>query len=160
MKSIGDFADRMSPMPNSESSTNVCSGYNYNGLYFAILERLVSKVERYLRCHPKMLSAENLLGQTPLHLAADWPWACEALLIAGADISTTDFCGNLPLLYAYFQDCFETVKILITANSPLSSSCYGLSVLDRAITIVNNESIHVALINELAARRHKLLTSS
>lgn len=107
-----------------------------------------------------MLSAQNLLGQTSLHLAADWPWACEALLKAGANISTTDFCGNLPLSYACFQDCFETVKILIAANSPLSTSCSELSVLDRAITMVNNESIHAALINEVAARRHKLFTSS
>lgn len=107
-----------------------------------------------------MLSAQNLLGQTSLHLAADWPWACEALLKAGADISTTDFRGNLPLSYACFQDCLETVKILIAANSPLSNSCYELSVLEIAISMVNNESIHAALINELAARRHKLLTSS
>ena len=58
------------------------------------------------------------------------------------------------------KDCFETVKILIAANSPLSKSCYELSVLDRAIPMVNNENIYAALINELAARRHKLLTSS
>ena len=52
------------------------------------------------------------------------------------------------------------MKILIAANSPLSNSCDELSVLDRAIPMVNNESIYAALINELAARRHKLLTSS
>ena len=107
-----------------------------------------------------MVSSQNLLGQTPLHLAADWPWACEALLAAGADVSTADSCGNFPLSYACFRDCFETVQILIAANSPLSSSCDGRSVLDRAIIEVDNENIHVALINELAARRHKLLTSS
>ena len=107
-----------------------------------------------------MLSAQNLLGQTSLHLAADWPWACEALLKAGADISTTDLFGNLPLTYACFQNCFETMRILIAADSPLSNSCYERSVFDRAIFMVNNESIHAALINELIARRHKLLTSS
>ena len=160
MSSISDFADRMPPLPHSKSSANVCSGCNCNGLHFAVLERSVSKVEQYLRCASKMLFAQNLLGQTPLHLAADWPWACKALLIAGADLSATDFCGNLPLSYACFQDCFETVKMLVAANSPLSSSCDGLSVLDRAVTSVNNASIRVTLINELAARRRKLLTSS
>ena len=160
MKSISDFADRRCPVPNILISANVCSGCNCNGLHFAVLERSVSKVERYLKCHPKMVSAQNLFGQTPLHLAADWPWACEALLAAEADISTADFDGNLPLSYACFQGCFETVQILIAANSPLSSSCYAPSVLDRAILDVDNERIHVTLINELAARRHKLLTSS
>ena len=107
-----------------------------------------------------MLSAQNFLGQTPLHLAADWPWGCNALLKAGADVSIVDFCGHLPLSYACFLDCFETVEILIAANSPLSSGCSEPSVLDRAICLSNNELILAALINELAIRRDKLLKTS
>lgn len=106
------------------------------------------------------MSAKNLLGQTPLHLAADWPWACESLLKAGADVSAPDIYGNLPVTYACFQCCFGTLKTLIGANSPLSSNSYELSVLNRAAATVNDKRIFVALINQLATRRHELLRSS
>ncbi|KAL8974628.1 MAG: hypothetical protein Q9197_001140 [Variospora fuerteventurae] len=107
-----------------------------------------------------MVSAQNLLGQTSLHLAADWPWACEALLKAGADLSITDLHEYLPLSYACFQNCLESVQILLAANSPLSRSYYGLSVMKVAFDTVDNKMIHMALINELASRRKRLLTNS
>lgn len=124
------------------------------------MEHSSSKVERYLRYHPDSISDQNLLGQTPLHLAADWPWACKALLEAGADPSIPDFQSDFPLSYACFQDCLECVQILIAAGSPLSHGWSELSVLDRAFALVNNKRIHAALINELARRRQRLLTVS
>lgn len=162
MKSLSEFADRMSPCltPIKVFSTNVFLGCDCNGLQFAILERSPSKIERFLRCHPNMISAQNLLGQTSLHLAADWPWACEALLEAGADLSKTDLWGDLPLSYACFYDCLESVQIFIAANSPLSHGCSQLTVLDRVFSEVSDTRIHAALINELARRRQRLLTVS
>jgi ankyrin repeat protein len=39
----------------------------------AILAKSPEKVEKALRNFPNTINERNKLGQTPLHLAADWP---------------------------------------------------------------------------------------
>ena len=58
MRSVSGFADRTAPMPNSKSSADVYSSCNCNGLLTTVLERSISKVERYLRWHLKIVRAE------------------------------------------------------------------------------------------------------
>ena len=77
MKSINDFAGRTSPC--LKVSARLMSAQIAIVTVSTLLswKDPASKVERYLRCHRKVLSAQNLLGQTSLHLAADW--ACLGL---------------------------------------------------------------------------------
>lgn len=107
-----------------------------------------------------MVSVQNLLGQTPLHLAAYWPWACQTLLDAGADPLIPDFLADFPLSYACFQHCSESVKILLAGDSPLSHSCSELSVLNHIFATVSDKDIHAVLIDGLASRRKELLITS
>jgi hypothetical protein len=106
--------------------------------------------------NPDAVSYGNLVGQTPLHMAAGWPWAVQFLLQAGANLSAVDHAGILPLSYACFFGCHEAVKMLLAAGSPLSSPQRPYTVLDDASTMRDVPSF-VLLATTLAQRRIRLL---
>jgi ankyrin repeat protein len=105
---------------------------------------------------PKAVSYRNLWGQTPLHLAANWPWAVKLLLDSGADVSAVDATGILPLSYACFFRCHEAIKLLLSAESPLSSTRLAYTVLDDG-SISRDVASFKLLATALAQRRVRIL---
>ena len=64
----------------------------------------------------------NALGQNPLHLSCAWPPGIAYLLErddACVMINAPDEKGILPLIYAYGIGCYDAVKLLLEAGSPL-----------------------------------------
>ena len=62
------------------------------------------------------LKERNRLGQTPVHLASDWPYALKMLLESGADMEALDcdFCS--PLYYSCNSFNSECTQILLDAG--------------------------------------------
>lgn len=73
----------------------------------AVLSQSEVAVDSALRNSPSSVWERNILGQTPLHLAAGWPLGVARLLEAGADINTLDNHPLTPLLYACSAQCFK-----------------------------------------------------
>jgi hypothetical protein len=71
---------------------------------------------------PETITERNRLGQTPLHLAADWPWGTSQLLAAGAPVDVSDENGAYPVNYASKVECWTTFEILLASDSPILGS--------------------------------------
>ena len=65
---------------------------------------------------PKLINLTNSLGNTPLHLAAGWPYGIRTLLQHGACVNATDRYGHIPLYYAIEMGNSETVGLLMKAD--------------------------------------------
>jgi len=74
-----------------------------------------------LRNSPSDVWERNILGQTPLYLAAGWPRGVARLLEAGADINAMDNHSLTPMLYACSAQCLNTVQQLLAEGSALRS---------------------------------------
>jgi hypothetical protein len=89
-------------------------------------------------------------------LAANWPWAVQLLLDSGADVSAVDAMDTLPLSYACFFRCHEAIKMLLSAESPLSSARRFYTVLDDG-SINRDVPSFELLATALAQRRIRIL---
>lgn len=125
----------------------------------AILSKSQSNVVKIINRDPHAVSYQNRAGQAPLHLAANWPWGVRFLLKAGASVSTVDKAGLLPLSYACFFTCSESVEIFLSAGSPLSSSTRAYTVLDDACTMRDFASFR-SLVTALVQRREDLFQTA
>ena len=74
-------------------------------------------------------------------------------------VSAVDNGGILPLSYACFFGCDEAVKLLLAAESPLSSASRHYSVLDDASASRNVPSFTLVA-TALAQRRKRLLRTA
>lgn len=77
------------------------------------------------------MNERNSLGQTPLHLSADWSCGTTRLLAAGARVDIGDRDNVYPLYYACNANCLRTVQALIAADSPIDLGIQPLGRLER-----------------------------
>ncbi len=89
------------------------------GSYFANSSE--AALDSALRNSPSDVWERNILGQTPLYLAAGWPRGVARLLEAGADINAMDNHSLTPMLYACSAQCLNTVQQLLAEGSALRS---------------------------------------
>ena len=129
----------------------------------AVLEQCETAVESILRKSPSSLFERSILGQTPLHLAAAWPFGFARLLKAGADANALDNYSLIPLLYACRAGCLKSVTLLLATGSALRSHVdqgHSKSVclaLESQFTSWCSGEIIEALIRALSSRRNRLL---
>lgn len=124
----------------------------------AVLAKSQQGVERILQKSCETVNARNKLGQTGLHLAADWPWGLNRLLAAGADVDIGDIYGVYPLYYASRLDCLDTVKALIQADSPLvgKEQSYGTGPFGQSLWFQASDAIFDQFCTALVDRRSRL----
>jgi hypothetical protein len=84
----------------------------------AILFKSEKQVAEVLDHSPDSLCEKTLLGQNPLHLAADWPAGIKILLSAGGCqlLDQVDDGGFLPVAYAINAKCLEAVQLFDEAD--------------------------------------------
>ena len=127
-----------------------------NALQLAILQRNESLVEDIIRVDASAVHFQNGVGQTPLHVAADWPWATALLLTNGADLHQVDYDHSTAIDLACNLHSCEVVTALLEAGSPMLA--YGaLSEVVRCHTGYFCEKLFKLLISHLAIRRRELL---
>jgi hypothetical protein len=93
--------------------------YDCGILSTAILSKDQEAVEKILQKWPCSINERNSLGQTPLHLAADWPWATNRLLAAGTPADIGDKTSLYPLNYASMVCCWAVFESLLDSGSPI-----------------------------------------
>ncbi|KAL8786852.1 MAG: hypothetical protein Q9195_008045 [Heterodermia aff. obscurata] len=127
-----------------------------NTLQLAILQRNVPKVEKIISLNPSSVHFQNALGQSPLHVASDWPWATVLLLMNGADPYLADSHQITAIDYACEQKNHDVVRILLDAGSPLP--VHGLlKDIIECDPDYYDEPVFKLIISHLATRRRELL---
>ena len=127
-----------------------------NTLQLAIIQGNISQVEDLIKTSPSTVLFQNVMGQSPLHLASDWPWATVLLLMNGADPSQVDSYHYNAIDYACVQGNYEIVRILLEAGSPLP--VHGpLDQIIRCSPTRYSERFFKLIISHLANRRRELL---
>lgn len=151
-----DYAECKLPGLLQGNLLTSCSVLECNTLQLAILQRNGSQVEDIIKVTPSTVYFQNAMGQSPLHVAADWPWATVLLLMNGADTYQVDCYGLTAIDYACGLKNYEVVKILLEAGSPLS--CSGpLRDIITCDKYYYCESLFKIIISHLAIRRRELL---
>lgn len=127
-----------------------------NTLQLAILQGNVLQVENLIKFSPSTVLFQNVMGQSPLHLAADWPWATVLLLMNGADPYQVDSHNYNAIDYACVRGNYEVVRILLEAGSPLP--VHGpMDGIERCYSTRYCERFFKLIISHLAIRRRELL---
>ena len=119
------------------------------------------------------LEERHCYRQTPAHLACDWPYALQKLLIAGADIEALDYWNCSPLSYSFETPNLECVRILLDADCDLVKNKRGEGPVAQAVktqwswddypfssfnkTSRPDSSVQYAIISCLVTRRQRLL---
>ncbi|KAF7885201.1 hypothetical protein EAF00_011019 [Botryotinia globosa] len=104
-------------------------------------------------------------GETPLHLAHQWPQGLKILIRAGGNVNQCNDCGELPLTLAANRNCYSSMKILLEKGSMLrtyspqySRSLSGDDASDFLRCIRNRrDSWRSTIFDHLIQRRHGLL---
>lgn len=109
-----------------------------------------------LDSNPQAFTERNLLQQTILHLAVDWPEGLSILLLRNANflVNEVDGSGQSPLSYAICLRCAETVNLLISAGAYTNEEN-----LEKAFHW-GNESITRTVIKAFAETRERLRQSA
>ena len=85
----------------------------------AILERNELSVLKTLSKDTEHLKEQTRNGQTPIHLAIDWPKGLRLLLAAGGDADVLDSMGVPPIIYACGANNYEAIQILLDSGTSL-----------------------------------------
>jgi len=135
--------------------------YDCGILSIAILSKDQEAVEKILQKRPCSINERNSLGQTPLHLAADWPWGTNRLLAAGTPADIGDKTSLYPLNYASMVGCWTVFESLLDSESPiLAHGNHPFSQNKLGLFGLNDESLppqtfsHLCI--ALADRRKRL----
>ena len=107
-----------------------------------------------------MVHFYNAMGQSPLHLAADWPWATALLLKNGADPYQADSHRYTAIDYACRLENYEVVKILLEEGSPLPDKGPLGEIITCEVTWCFRsfpQRIFKLIISHLVIRRRELL---
>ncbi|KAL8723584.1 MAG: hypothetical protein Q9225_000126 [Loekoesia sp. 1 TL-2023] len=129
---------------------------NCNTLQLAILQRTESQVEDIIRVNPSAVQFQNALRQSPLHVAADWPWATALLLNSGADPYQVDISDCTAIDYACWLKSYEVVRILLEAGSPLLANRLLGDIVACRISNYDKQFFKL-IISHLFIRRRELL---
>jgi ankyrin repeat protein len=132
----------------------------------AVLEKSFSKLSSMLS-QGHNVNESNFRGQTPLHLAANWPSGMSLLLKAGADPNILDSYCRYALHYALEFDNAETVSQLLQANCnmavPGTLSTYflepGVSDYEDSVfktALATSKATRQLFFQSLAERRERL----
>ena len=131
-----------------------------NTMQFAILRRDALQLEQIIKLSPSTVHFQNAMGQSPLHVAADWPWAIALLLENGADPYLTDSYLYTAIDYACRLGNYDAVKILLDEGSPLPRNG-PLRQIIRCQEVYYSEQTRLRIfrliISHLAIRRRELL---
>ena len=111
--------------------------YECTSLEMAIISKSKINVQNEVQKNPYSLFRDNRLGKYPLHIATDWPWALELLLVEGADVARPDGTGVLPVSYACYFECYEAVQLFLTTASQTCVEDRDLNILDDALMTIN-----------------------
>lgn len=111
-------------------------------------------MNRILAKHPQKIHEQNQLGQTPLHLSADWAWGISRLLEAKAPLDAVDTEGQSPIHYAATFNCLSIIQRLLAAGSPLDelNALFRSFAPERELPLENFK----AIVDALADRRRQL----
>ena len=101
-----------------------------NELSIAICQRSEQELDKVVQESPQLINQTNGLANTPLHLAAGWPYGIRTLLQHGACLNATDQYGRTSLDYAIGMGNSETVNSLMKADCSLDVGTWGYDVLD------------------------------
>ena len=131
-----------------------------NTLQLAILQRNVSQVEHIIKVSPGTVHFQNAMGQTPLHLAADWPRGTVLLLLNGAGPDQTDSDEYTAIDYACKLRNYEVVRILLEEGASLPANGPLKDIIACRATCCPEEidiQVFRLIISHLATRRRELL---
>lgn len=111
-------------------------------------------MNRILAKHPQKINEQNQLGQTPLHLSANWAWGINRLLEAKALLDIVDTQGQSPIHYAVIFNCISIIQTLLAAGSPLDKldDVFRSFAPERELPLENFK----AIVDALADRRRQL----
>lgn len=111
-------------------------------------------MNRILAKHPQKIHEQNQLGQTPLHLSANWAWGINRLLEAKAPLDAVDTWGQSPIHYAATFNCISIIQTLLAAGSPLNelNAVFRAFAPERELPLENFK----AIVDALADRRRQL----
>jgi ankyrin repeat protein len=79
------------------------------------------------------LEAKGRTGETPLHLAVQWPGYVQLLLSLGADVDARAGCERTPLHDAAEQGAVQSVQLLLDAGADIN-----------AVTMYEGQPLHMA----------------
>lgn len=127
----------------------------------AVVAKSLPAMTQILSSNPDAIHEKNALGQTPLHLSADWFEGIKALIDAHADVNATDRFGQCPISLACHARNIAAVQLFLEADcnfwrgSEISSAM--TTVLDDAILCKDDHIIEIVIEN-LLRRRERLET--
>ncbi|KAL8938344.1 MAG: hypothetical protein Q9216_003945 [Gyalolechia sp. 2 TL-2023] len=94
---------RTSPIFAFHKCDDVIEGLCRNGIHEAIFHRSAAGLQAALENQRTSVHDSNENGDTPLHLACNWPPGMSMLLAHGADMEKTDRFGTKPIVFAIFD---------------------------------------------------------
>jgi hypothetical protein len=124
----------------------------------AILFKSEKQVAEILDHSPVSLCEKTLLGQNPLHLAANWPAGIKILLSAGGCqlLDQRDDAGVVPVVYATHAECLEAVRLFVEADCAFyTAHSFQLDIV-RDVLRLSSTEIAKYLAEALAGRRKRL----
>lgn len=90
--------------------------YECGPLSRAVLAKSPVRASEIISSNADAIDEINLLGQTPLHLAMDWPEGVKLLIDAGADVDVVDQFGQLPVSWACRTRTLMAVKLFLDTD--------------------------------------------
>jgi ankyrin repeat protein len=130
------------------------SDLNLGSLSEAVTTRNIKNMEAVLKGADVRDISLNFMGHSPLHLAVGWPAGVTALVKAIPHlINLPSESGELPIHYACYIKCHESVRILLDHDSSLDGK--EGHALEYAIKFGDEKTIDL-LIGALVDRRSRL----
>jgi ankyrin only family protein len=134
-------------------------------LHTAIILPITMYIQLFISKAPgrKWLSLNNLLFQTPLHLAAitNQPEVVRQLIVAGAEVESRDREGNTALHIACREGFHQVVQCLLRPVSESHHNCLRITNIPQDLSIRNYDGVtvlhlaesnqHYDIINDLIA---------